>query len=514
MSLLADPRVRLVLNEALRHRRLVVGIFVAINLVTLAAAVAWPRGYMVFTTILVSDRNIIQPLMQGAAATTTVTDRARIAREIINGRKVMNQVIEAAGWAGPTTPESERDKIIDRLNRRIAITNAGNNLIKIEYRDADPERTYRTTQTLADVFIKESVEAKAAESQAAFDFIDQQTQQYHEKLMKMEEKLKDFQIANIDVRPGSEGDVNSRMSALQTRIEQSQQDLKEAETKKRSLERQLSGEVETATAMTREGQYRQRLAELQSQLQQLRMTFLDTYPDVIRVRHQIDDLNEAIAAEHQRRARNPAGGAIASDDSIITTNPMYQQLKHDLSQTQVQIDMLNARIAEARQQLRDVADQSKRIHGGEATIAELTRDYQVNRDIYQDLLKRRESARVSMNMDRENQGLTFKVQEPAAFPMQPSGLRFGHFIAIGLILGIIAPLGLIYAWKMQGDARLRLPGPLLTGYRLPMMVVVPHLWSARETAVVRQDLAQLGVVMLATVVVLVAATSLAMVGVL
>ena len=46
-------------------------------------------------------------------------------------------------------------------------------------------------------------------------------------------------------------------------------------------------------------------------------------------------------------------------------------------------------------------DRSRRIAASESALAELTRDYEVNRDIYQDLLKRRENARVSMNLDEE-----------------------------------------------------------------------------------------------------------------
>src|SRR4030067_500487 len=440
MSLLADPRIKVLLNELLSHRRAAVAVFVVVNLVALVAAIAWPRGYTVSATILVSERNIIQPLMQGAAATTGVTDRARIAREIINGRKVITPVIAGAEWATPDTTQSEREGMIEKLNKRTTIANAGNNLIRIQCRDDDAERAFVTAKTLADICIKESIQEKAAESQAAFEFISSQTTEYHAKLVAMEERLKEFRIANIDVR-GSEGDINQRMTALQVRIEQSTQELREAEIRKKSLDKQLSGEAETATALSREGQYRQRIAELNTQLETLRLNYHETYPDIVRLRHQIADLNEAIVAEKQRRDLARATGQVIIDDSVMN-NPMYQQLKRDLSQTQITIDTLQARIAEARHQLNTVLESGKRAQGGEATLAELTRDYQVTRDIYQDLLRRRENARVSMNMDRENQGLTFKIQEAATFPTHPGGLRFWHFIALGIVLVALAQIGL------------------------------------------------------------------------
>lgn len=495
MSRLSDPRANLLLNEIFLHRRAAVAIFALVNLAAVIAAFAWPRGYTVSATILVSERNIIQPLMQGAAATTGVTDRAKIAREIINGRKVMNQVIEAANWVTPDTPQPEKEKVIASLNSRTTIANAGNNLIRIQFRDSEPDRAFLTTQTLADIFIKESIREKAAESQSAFEFIDRQTAEYHTKLVDMEERLKEFRIANIDLR-GSEGDIGQRMTALQVRIEQSTQDLREAEIKKKSLEKQLSGEAESATALSREQQYRLRIAELSAQLETLRLTYHDTYPDVVRLRHQIEDLNEAVVAEKQRRDQAKVSGQIVIDDSVMNS-PVYQQLKRDLSQTQITIDTLQARITEARQQLNSVLERGKLAQGGEATLAELTRDYQVTRDIYQDLLRRRESARVSMNMDLENQGLTFKIQEAATKPSNPGGLQFWHFLGLGLLLGISIPVGLVYV-KLQVDPRLRLPIQLAERHQSAMLMTVPHLRVNSEEVRLRREMALLGMSVTAT----------------
>lgn len=510
MSILSDPRIKVLFNEVLLHRRAVVLIFAVINLAALIAALAWPRGYTVSATILVSERNIIQPLMQGAAATTGVTDRAKIAREIINGRKVMEQVIEIAGWAKVGADQSEKGNIIGSLNSRTTIANAGNNLIRIQYRDNDAKRAFITTKTLADIFIKESIQEKAAESQSAFEFINNQTDEYHVKLVAMEERLKEFRMDNIDVR-GSEGDFNQRMTALQTRIEQSTQELREAEIKKKSLEKQLSGEAETATVLSREGQYRQRISELTSQLETLRLSYHDNYPDVVRLRHQINDLSDSITVEKQRRDQARATGQTTIDESVMN-NPMYQQIKRELSQTQISVDTLRARIAEARSQLNAVLESGKRAQGGEATLVELTRDYQVTRDIYQDLLRRRENARVSMNMDRENQGLTFKIQEAATLPTQPGGLMFWHFIVLGILLGVLAPIILVYV-KLQIDPRLRQIARIAVQHQSSLRVSVPHLWTASETVGLRQEIAWLAWAMVGTLCVMALFTSLSVVGV-
>lgn len=485
MPLLPEHLVRIFFNEAFYYRKAVVAIFIAISLIATVGGLLWPKRYSAYTTILVDQRNIIQPLMQGAAVATETTDRTRLAREVIFGRKIMDQILSDAGWLKQLPTPEEQEKIIRQLIRQTSIVNVGQNLIRIEYKDEDPERAHITAKRYAELFIADSIKLKTAESHAAFEFIDKQVSEYHAKLTKAEEALKEFRSANLDAQPGLEADVSTRLNTLQTRIEDASRELREAEIRKTSLEQQLSGEAETVAAISRESQYRARIGELQSQLDHLRLSYHETYPDIVRIRHQIDDLKQAIAAEQQRREQAKSTGQTVIDETVAS-NPLYQQLRRELSQARVQIATLVARIQQAKQQLQAELERGKRMQGGAATLAELTRDYQVNREIYQDLLKRRENARVSMNLDRDNQGLTFKIQEPAVLPLQPTGLRAWHFVVGGLLLGILAPFGLLYA-KLQIDPRLRIPTVIAETYKLPLLGTVPQLWSSTETVLLRRD---------------------------
>ena len=506
MSLRPEQILKLLANEAFHYRKVLVIAFFAINLAMLGLGLIWPKGFTSTTTILVEDKKIIQPLMQGAAVATEVTDRSRLAREVILGRKVMNQVLEDAGWMKTNPTPTEQEKIIERITKRTTITVVGKDIIKIEYKDDDAQRAFTTTKKFADLFISESLGAKIDESKAAFDFIDKQTQEYHDKLLRAEEQLKEFRSANLDARPGTDADISSRLNTLQTKIEQSSQDLKEAEVKKFSLEKQLSGEAEVATTLSREGQFRSRIAELQSRLETLRLSYHDNYPDVIQVKHQIVDLSQAITEERQRRDAAKASGKVIIDEGVIN-NPMYQQLKQELSQTRVNIEMLSARIGEAKRQLQQELERGRRVHGGEATLAELTRDYQVNRDIYQDLLRRRENARVSMNLDKERQGLSIKIQEPATLPLSPSGLRFLHFVVGGLVLGVLLPLIMLYSLH-QVDPRLRIGSLISEKHKIPLLAVVPHLSAPAETQAVRRELAWLSLMVNGTLLVVLVTAAL------
>ena len=96
----------------------------------------------------------------------------------------------------------------------------------------------------------------------------------------------------------------------------------------------------------------------------------------------------------------------------------------------------------------------ERIQENKAQYSELTRDMEVNKEIYNDLLQRREKARVSMHLDIEGQGLSYKITETAQYPTSPTGPKFSMFAMAGLLLGAVAPFGAV-AGLLQVDPRIR-----------------------------------------------------------
>src|SRR5262249_36647871 len=89
MSVQMQPEhiAKALLHESFSSRRTVVILFVLINAAVLTVGWFWPKGFTASTSILVEEKNIIQPLMQGAAVATEVADRSKNVREVIFGRK-------------------------------------------------------------------------------------------------------------------------------------------------------------------------------------------------------------------------------------------------------------------------------------------------------------------------------------------------------------------------------------------------------------------------------------------
>lgn len=501
-----EQKIRVLYREAFAHRKQIVAAFVVLVGIALALGLSWPKAYTSSTTIQVEQQNIIEPLMQGAAVRSGMIDQARNASEIIYGRSMLLKVLEQGGYLSGNPEPAEIESMIEGLKEATTISNVGQNLIKIEYKGNDPERVYETTEKLAELFIEEMLAARAKESNAAYEFIDDQVRKYEKELLASEERLKALRQEHAEARPGAERETNERITSLRSSIDGIEQQLREGEIRVASLEDQLSGEVQVASVMSREQEYRSRINELRNRLDTLRLSYHDSYPDIVIVKEQIKELEQAVSKEAARVARARQDAAASGQryvDDTLRNNPVYQQLQSDLYNARTNVRTLQARLADTQAKLQEEMKRAQRIQEVEAQFQKLTRDYQVNQTIYQDLLRRRENARVSMNLNSEQQGLTLRVVEPAYFSHQPSGPRLMHFALGGLILGAALPLGVLFGF-LTLDPRVRTPASISHQMGLPMLTVIPHMDTPQEAAAERRGLLLSGLVVLLTVAAVVA----------
>lgn len=458
-------------HELKRHAVWYAGIFAALALSALVIGILLPKKYASTTTILVEQSNIITPLMEGRAVATSVANRAAIAREVAFSRKVMNEILSVGGWMDKNPSPLAQDKLIEEITGRTIMSNPRDNLIQIRYVDSDATRAYEVTRRLADLVISESLATKENESREAYDFINTQVEQYHKKLTDAESALEAYRNSNPDARPGISVDVNARIGELRRQVETSKLDLIDLRSEETVLQQQLSGESEINTIQTRAGQFRARLAELQTQRDQLLLNYTEQHPDVVRTQHQIRDLEQELKSELARQEARRSGTPSTLEGSA-TMNPLYGELRSKLSAVRSRSAAVASRITTADGLLEQELLRNRHIAASESSLAELTRDYEVNRDLYQDLLKRRENARVSMNLDSEQRGLSFRIQEPASMPLRPVGLRLLHAAGAGLGAAFLVPVVLLMG-VVKLDPRARSALQIERDAALPVLGVMP-----------------------------------------
>lgn len=488
--------IPILLKEGRKRLVPLVSIFAAVALLTLLIGIfIIPRNYSASVTILAKDSDIIQPLLEGRAVSTGVADRAGMARQILFSRKILLQILDIGNWTRSNPNPVEQERLMEEIRKRTMIDSPRPDLVEITYQDRDPQRTFEVTRAYGSMLITEALATKARESRDAYEFINSQVQNYHAKLTGAEDKLQEYRSQNVDAQPGSATDVNTRIVSLRTQVEQARMAMQEQQSLGSSLGAQLSGESAVTRGQTRGNLLRSQFIELQAERDRLMLSFTEQHPDVVRVSHQMEDIRGSLERA-ESRVDAPIAGIEAAE---AQSNPLYQELRSQLAQARRESAAAGSRLSSAQSMLAEELDRSRRIAASEGALAELTRDYEVNREIYQDLLRRRENARVSMGLDEANRGLTLKIQDPAIMPLRPSGMRLMHIAAAGLLLAIALPAALVFLLA-RFDPRVRTARLIETQSRYPLLTAIPAYATPRER---RHDLyGKLGSVTMILVVVL------------
>lgn len=466
--------------EAIRFRVWCVLLFIAVSFAILAVGYFWPNTYRTEALLQADESNIIEPLLKGRASVTDV-DRSAQARENLYTRRVMEQAAEQAGLVGGNASDEAVSNAVRKIRSGLNVTTEGKNHFRVSYGSSDPDEAFSILNAVVNVFIQDTARRKREESVGAFNFIDAQVESYKRQLEMAEEKLKNFRAQNTD---GTEAQVTARIGQLRNDIESLKLEIEESESRLVSVKQQLEQESQYQRSRGKADELRERRQELSQQLEQMRRIYQDSYPDVVTLRQQIQDLDEEIAQLEF------AGDSFSRSETV--ENPLYEELRKQQSAAEVELRAQKRRMESLERLLEQEYERAERVAANQAELSELTRDMNVNRDVYEEMLQRKESARLSMTLDIEGQGVRYKIQDPARFPLEPTGLRYVHFAAVGPLLGFLAPLGLLIVFVFL-DPHIRSARGLQS--QLPEGVdiigVLPHYHTPLSKRLMRKDMVAL-----------------------
>jgi len=305
--------------------------------------------------------------------------------------------------------------------------------------------------------------------------------------MQAEKAIKEFRAVNVDASQVAKNNVTTRLVELQRELEAVDLEISSESSSILSNKKRLSGEVRTAdgTDLVRESELQLRINALNQRLDELRLNYKDTYPDIIQLKGQINTLKKEQIKDNNTRVELTKEGIQNAPSGAIA-----QELRRNILMSEAKVQSLIAKGRQIKLLIERERKSLAKINAVEAEVAELNRDYNVNQEMYQDLLQQREQARISMNMDIKNQGLTMKIQEPATLPIIPEGIRFLHIILAGLAMSFIIPIGLVYLFTLL-DQKVRNESYLRDVLRLPILSAV---YNTKNTFDYSQIAAKYGVI--------------------
>ena len=404
-----------------------------------AVVLKLPNQYEASARVYVDTQSILKPLLSGMTMMPNLDQQVMFMRRTLISRPNVEKVMRSLDLDVQATTTKDHEAMVDMLMSKIKIAGTErDDIYTISYTAPTAKQGKDVVQAFLQIFVEGSFGGKKQDSEKAIQFIDDQIRSYEEKLATAENALKDFKVRNMGMLPGESGGFHARVGTTTEALNQAKLELAEAEQARNAIRRQISGTPaapgEKAAPMPTDPELEARISATTKNLDALRLQYTEQHPDIIANKRLLDQLLARKEAESKRPREVLDPGA--------TYSPMMQQLRVSLSDAEARVAGLQARVSEYSTRVAQLRSQSASVPEIEAQLTQLNRDYEINRENYQQLVQRRETAKMSGELSSATDMLTFRVVDPPTAPALPSGpnrmLLFSAVFGGALFAGLAA----------------------------------------------------------------------------
>ena len=404
-----------------------------------------PDKYEASARVYVDTDSILRPLLRGLTIQTNVEQRVNLMTRTLLSRPNLEKIARMTDLDIAAKSPKEMDSLINRLANGISLSGdrRNQNLYSIFFEDENPGVAKRVVQAVLTTFVESSLGETRKDTDVAQKFLEQQIQDYEQKLSEAEDRLTDFKRKNVGFLPGQGGGFFERLQATHDEFEQAKLALREAEKVRDELQDQLDKVAKSGDELTNlaKSQYTSplddRIQALRTKLDELLLRYTDQHPDVIELKSTIASLEDQKEKELKAMAAN-------DPDAGLESNPMYQQLKVSLGQAVANVAAAEVRVREYQQRRDQLAKKVDVLPQVETELKRLDRDYAINKQNYEELLARRETAQMSEEVEQTGDNVQYRVVDPPRVPSTPSGPKRLLLSSIALlasaVIGIAAAL--------------------------------------------------------------------------
>lgn len=465
-----------------------------------AVAKRLPNQFRSTTLIMLIPQRIPDAYVK-AAVTSRIEDRLNTLEDQILSRSRLERIILDLDLYRNLRQTLTMEEVVQRMrDNDITVKTEGKESFRVSYVSREAKTAQQTTDRLASLFIEENMRDRENVAEDTNQFLESQLEDAKRQLVEHEKKLEEY-------RNRFGGELPSQAAANLQAIQNAQVQLQNlADTADRARERRLVLERQIID-LQNEAQpgvlpasgtpdpligesTAQQLQAAQARLQALLQHAKPDHPDVRAAERTIRDLQAKLDAE----GRRPSPGAVA-----IPVTPAEMMRDRKIRDLRLQMEDIDRQVADKQadeKRLRaDVAAYQAKLDAvpkRESDLVELTRDYATLQTTYQNLLTKREEAKLAANLERRNIGEQFKVLDPARVPEKPFSPKRLQIdaggAAGGLIFGLLI-VGLLEYW----DSSFKSEDDVVRVLNLRVLALVPLMETQVERRRRKGRLALIGV---------------------
>jgi succinoglycan biosynthesis transport protein ExoP len=431
----------------LRRRALHISVaFAAIFAMAVIAAVVIPPVYESSGTILVESSDIPTNLVPDAVP-SYVSNRLDVIQQRVMTRDNLFKIIDKYQLFKDQHPSMATTELLDRMREAIGVEVIDSNMrgnqrgmstiaFKVSFDYRYPDIANKVANDLVTLFLNENAKSSTERAAEATKFLSDEANTLNTQLVTIENQVAAYKAKYSSALPENQ-------ELRQTMLQRAQSDLADTERQYKTTQDNLSFlEIQLSSAKAGVGISQSstagtvspaaELETLRTQYASMSATYTENYPDVVALKRKIKALEKTVNASSK-------GGATPA-----------------MSETDLMVAQINAKIKAANSQLTSLAQQSQSLRGQIAQLergitespqvamglASLMRDYDNAQKKYDDLKNRQMSAQMAQNLQEQNKGERFSLIDPPLMPDKPIKPNRYKILVLGFFLALAGSGGM------------------------------------------------------------------------
>jgi polysaccharide chain length determinant protein (PEP-CTERM system associated) len=354
------------------------------------------------------------------------------------------------------------------VDRRTGRSTSATIAFTVSYEGENPGIVQQVANVLASLYLEENLKVREEKTAGASKFIEDEMNEVQASLANQDARIAEYKQKHLNSLPELSQLNLQEVDRVERAIEQLEIQMRAGKERESILRTQLAGVPPDVANPDKD-----RLKELRVKMVFLMTRYSDEYPDVIKTKAEI--------AELEKKLMLSGGEAISNKPD----NPAYINISTQLAMTESEIDSLQKQIAASRRkrdEYRQRVQNTPRVEEGYRALMGERNNLQIK---YDDLMKKYMETKVASGLEKGQMGERFTLIDPPRIPEKPVRPNIPAILLIGLFLGIGGGIGNV-SLKEYSDQSVRSVEALSRATGIAVLASIPEILTPQDIAAMRR----------------------------
>jgi polysaccharide chain length determinant protein (PEP-CTERM system associated) len=462
-----------------RRRRIMLLSALSVLLIAVVLAVFLPAIYKSSATILIEEQKIPSDFVM-ATVTSYAEQRLQTIKQRIMSYPRLLEIINQFALYEDKRERWTTEQMVAKMRKDIQLKPVSAEVLDprtgrptkatiafmVSYQGRNPDTVQRVADTLTSLFLRENLEVRERQAMETSKFIEDEMQRVKERLTQLDADMARFKETHMNELPDLLQVNQQSLHNVESTMERLNEQLRSLKEKKIYLETQIASiPVEHEAHLSDE----KRLEELKLQLAYLQSRFTDEYPDVLKTKAEIAEVDKKLRAANRANTR----------ETKPSDHPAYLSLASQLGTIETDMESIRRQIKDF-EKLR--AEYRRRIAATpkvEEAYNALSVEQTNTQAKYTDLMRKHMEAKMAQGLEEGQKGERFTLIEPARRPQEPDKPNRQAILLVGLVFALFVGGGSAFLREFT-DHSVRDATSLAFATSFPVLATIPEIRSRKD----------------------------------